>query len=155
LATLITLLVAGCGSNVNAPPASGASGQTARGAASSAGAVDDSRLIHADSEPGSWLTTGRTYDEQGFSPIHDINDRNVSQLGIAWYHDLDTNRGQEATPLMVDGVIYTSEAWSRVLALDARTGKQLWEYDPKVSPELGRIACCDVVNRGVAVWKGK
>jgi PQQ-dependent dehydrogenase (methanol/ethanol family) len=117
--------------------------------------VDSERIINADKEPGNWLTTGRTYDEKRFSPLKQINDRNVAGLGLAWYYNLDTNRGQEATPIVVDGVMYTTEAWSKVLALDARTGKMLWHYDPKVDPEIGRVACCDVVNRGVAVWKGK
>ncbi|HEY4213912.1 MAG TPA: PQQ-dependent dehydrogenase, methanol/ethanol family [Steroidobacteraceae bacterium] len=153
---LTALLMAGCGSKVNGPAAPApSSGAGSAPAAANAATVDDNRLVHADSEPGNWMTTGRTYDEQHFSPLKDINDQNVNQLGIAWYHDLDTNRGQEATPLVVDGVMYTSESWSKVLALDVRTGKLLWEYDPKVNPELGRTACCDVVNRGVAVWKGR
>ena len=151
---LTALLVAGCGSNPGAPPVQ-APGSQSEGLAANAAAVDDNRLVHADSEPGNWMTTGRTYDEQRFSPLRDISDHNVNQLGLAWYHDLDTHRGQEATPLVVDGVMYTSEAWSKVLALDARSGKLLWEYDPKIDPDLGRIACCNVVNRGVAIWKGK
>lgn len=169
LGILATLLVAGCGfngashsaqvSSVGSQTSSGGGRQSASasGTVTAAGAatVDGERIVHADSEPGNWMTTGRTYDEQRFSPLKQINDHDVSQLGLAWYYDLDTNRGQEATPLVVDGVMYTSEAWSKVLALDAKTGRLLWEYDPKVKPEIGRIACCDVVNRGVAIWKGK
>ena len=119
------------------------------------GAVDGARIAGANSEPGNWMTTGRTYDEQRFSPLTQISDANVGQLGLAWSYDLDTNRGQEATPLIVDGVMYTTTAWSKVLALDAKTGKMLWQYDPKVDPAMGRTACCDVVNRGLAAWKGK
>src|SRR5690606_31282147 len=106
-------------------------------------------------EPGQWMSHGRTYSEQRFSPLDQINTENVSELGLAWYADLSTNRGQEATPIMVDGVIYVSEAWSKVNAYDAVTGRQLWHYDPEVDGQWAVNACCDVVNRGVAVWEGK
>jgi quinohemoprotein ethanol dehydrogenase len=79
----------------------------------------------------------------------------VGGLKLAWSYDLDTNRGQEATPLVVDGVIYTSSAWSKVQALDGVTGKLLWQFDPKVPGQAAVNACCDVVNRGVAYWDGK
>ena len=117
--------------------------------------VDAERLIRADSEPGNWLTHGRTYSEQRFSPLNQINDQNVARLGLAWSLDLDTRRGQEATPIVVDGVMYFSTAWSKVLAVKAATGEKLWSYDPKVLPEWAINACCDVVNRGVAAWQGK
>jgi len=117
--------------------------------------VNGSRIINADREPGNWMTYGRTYGEQRFSPLNQMNDRNVSKLGLAWYYDLDTNRGQEATPLVVDGVMYFTSAWGKVFALDAATGKLLWSYDPKVPGNWGVNACCDVVNRGVAAWNGR
>ena len=117
--------------------------------------VDGARIMNADSEPGSWMTVGRTYNEQRFSPLKQINDTNAGQLGLAWSFDLDTARGQEATPLVVDGVMYFSTAWSKVKALDAKTGRAIWQYDPKVPLEYGVKVCCDVVNRGVAMWNGK
>ena len=117
--------------------------------------VNESRILHADREPGNWMTYGRSYDEQRFSPLNLINDRNVSQLGLAWYFDLDTRRGQEATPIVVDGVMYFTTAWSKVFALNAVTGQLLWSFDPKVPGEWAVNACCDVVNRGAAVWNGK
>ena len=119
------------------------------------GAVDGARIIGADGEPGNWLAHGRTYGEQRFSPLDTINDGNVANLKLAWYYDTGTRRGLEATPIVVDGVIYTTGDWSRVYAVDAATGKQLWAYDPKVPREWGVNACCDVVNRGAAVWKGR
>lgn len=125
-----------------------------RSAVSAAAGVDAASIVDADKEPGNWLTHGRTYSEQRFSPLTQINDQNVSWLGLAWYFDLDTKRGQEATPLVVDGVMYFTTAWSRVVALDAATGVRRWVYDPKVPPAWGINACCDVVNRGVAIWKG-
>jgi quinohemoprotein ethanol dehydrogenase len=117
--------------------------------------VNESRIIHADREPGNWMTYGRTYDEQRFSPLNQINDGNVSQLGLAWYFDLDTRRGQEATPIVIDGVMYFTSAWSKVFALNAVSGQLLWSFDPKVPGAWAVNACCDVVNRGVAVWNGK
>jgi quinohemoprotein ethanol dehydrogenase len=117
--------------------------------------VDGARIANADSDAGNWLTYGRTYSEQRFSPLKQISDQNIKQLGLAWHFDLDTHRGQEATPLVVDGVMYFTSAWSKVFALNAATGSLLWKYDPKVPPEWAINACCDVVNRGVAVWDGK
>ena len=117
--------------------------------------VDGARIAAADREPGNWMSHGRTYDEQRFSPLDKINADNVKDLGLAWYADLDTSRGQEATPIVVDGTLYVSTAWSMVKAYDAATGKPLWAYDPQVSRDVAVKACCDAVNRGVAVWKGK
>ena len=99
-----------------------------------------------------WLTHGRTYDEQRFSPLAAIDQGNVKDLKLAWYFDLDTKRGQEATPLVVDGTMYVTSAWSKVFALDARTGKEKWRFDPQVAGDKAIDACCDVVNRGVAAW---
>jgi PQQ-dependent dehydrogenase (methanol/ethanol family) len=117
--------------------------------------VDGARIRAADDEPGNWLTHGRTYSEQRFSPLRQINAENVDELGLAWFFDLDTDRGQETTPIVVDGVMYISTAWSKVKALDAATGQLIWEYDPKVPGRKAVEVCCDVVNRGVAVWKGR
>jgi quinohemoprotein ethanol dehydrogenase len=117
--------------------------------------VDGARIANADAEPGNWLSYGRTYSEQRYSPLARINDKNAQKLGLAWFADLDTNRAQEATPLIVDGVMYVSTAWSLVKAYDARTGRLLWAYDPQVRRELGVNACCDVGNRGVAAWNHK
>jgi PQQ-dependent dehydrogenase (methanol/ethanol family) len=118
-------------------------------------AVDDARLAAADKEPGQWLSYGRTYDEQHYSPLTQIDTTNVGELGLAWFADIPLNQGQEATPIVVDGVIYLNSSWSNVFAYDARTGAQLWRYDPKVPREWAVNVCCGVVNRGVAVWHGK
>ena len=118
------------------------------------GWIDAERLIAADSEPGNWLGHGRTYDEQRFSPLSQIDVSNVSQLGLAWSFELDSTRGVEATPIVVDGVMYLTGTWSRVYALDATNGELLWKYDPQVPGDWARHLCCDIVNRGVAVWEG-
>lgn len=116
--------------------------------------VDAARLQAADTN-GEWLSYGKGYSEQRFSPLNQVDTKTVGQLGLAWYAQFDTDRGQEATPLMVDGVLYTTTAWSKVFAFDAANGKPLWAYDPKVDGSKGFDACCDVVNRGVAAWKGR
>ncbi len=122
---------------------------------SSAGGIDAATLENAASDNSSWLSYGRTYDEQRFSPLTQINTETVGELGLAWFADLDTARGQEGTPLVIDGRIYISTAWSKVKSYDARTGELLWEYDPQVPGEWGAYACCDVVNRGLATWGDK
>ncbi len=119
--------------------------------------VDGARIAAADKEPQNWLSHGRTYSEQRFSPLAKINAGNVGQLGLAWSVDIKsrTARGLEATPIVVDGVIYTSGAWSHVLAIEAKTGKLLWEFDPEIPGHYAGKGCCDIVNRGVAVWGNK
>jgi len=117
--------------------------------------VTDARLVAADTEQDNWLSHGRTYDEQRFSPLKQINDQNVPDLGLAWSFDLTDDRGVEATPIVVDGVLYTTGSWSMVYAFDAAGGELLWKHDPKVPKAWSQYGCCDVVNRGVAVWGDK
>ncbi|HEY1126107.1 MAG TPA: PQQ-binding-like beta-propeller repeat protein, partial [Sphingobium sp.] len=119
------------------------------------GEIDQARLDQADTDDDNWLSYGHGYSEQRYSRLDQVNDGNVKQLTLAWSATLDTTRGQEATPIVVDGIMYTSTAWSKVLALDAATGKILWQFDPVNKGAKGAHACCDVVNRGVAVWKGR
>ena len=117
--------------------------------------MDEERVASADAEPGSWLVHGRTWGEQRHSPLRTVHTRNVADLGLAWSAPTGTKRGLEATPIVVDGVLYATGSWSIVFALDAATGREIWRHDPKVPRAKGRDACCDVVNRGVAVWKGR
>ncbi|MGC2033116.1 MAG: PQQ-dependent dehydrogenase, methanol/ethanol family [Steroidobacteraceae bacterium] len=121
-----------------------------------AGNVDAARLAGADAEPQNWFTTGRDKDGSYYSPLSHIDAKNIARLGFAWQYDLGLPmRGQEATPVVIDGVMYTSGTWGYVYAVDAATGRELWRYDPKPDYFTGRHPCCDLVNRGVAVWKGK
>ena len=117
--------------------------------------VNDKQLRRADERPGEWLTHGRDYAETRFSPLKQIDAASVARLGLAWSFEAETNRGLEATPLVAGGVIYTTGSWSMVYAVDARTGKLIWKWDPMVPREFGQKACCDVVNRGVALYRGK
>src|ERR1700733_4840948 len=117
--------------------------------------VDDSRLRSRDQDTSNWLMYGRTYDDHRFSPLNQINEQTVGKLGLAWSRELGTTRGLEATPLVEDGIIYTSGNWSVVYAIDAKTGKVRWTFDPKVQRARAYFICCDVVNRGVALYQGK
>ena len=117
--------------------------------------VTPARLADPAAEPQNWLTTGHDYGDTRFSALALIDAANVGRLGLVWYHDLDTHRGQEATPVVIDGVMYSTSAWSKVQAFDAASGRLLWQFDPKVPGRTAIHACCDVVNRGVAVWRGR
>ena len=143
LASVLTLGLAACSVSESAPDAS---------------ALPDTGVTDAmiAAAPGDeWLSYGRDYGEQRFSPLTQINAESVGDLGLAWFADLDTARGQEATPLMHDGVLYISTAWSKVMAFDAKTGAVKWTYDPQVPRETLVAACCDAVNRGVALYGDK
>jgi len=144
-----------------APQAAQGALQAAQGAfqaaqgAPQARAVDDARLAAANSEPDNWLSHGRTWSEQRYSPLAQIDAQNVARLAPAWVYATGESRGHEATPLVVDGVMFVTLPWSIVVALDATSGRQLWRHDPRVPRAWGRYACCDVVNRGVAAYQGK
>jgi len=118
------------------------------------GAVQDKQIATIEDNSGDWLTYGRNYGEERYSPLGQITKENVGQLGLAWSLNLGTKRGIEATPLVVDGIMFISGPWSVVYAINTRNGKLLWTYDPQVPKEFGEKACCDVVNRGVAMYKG-
>src|SRR5882672_2845723 len=117
--------------------------------------VDDAALRSSDSDSANWISYGRTYSEQRFSPLKQIDEQSVSRLGLAWSFDLGTRRGLEATSLVKDGVLYTTSAWSVVYAFHARTGQLLWMFDPHVAKDHAKFVCCDVVNRGVALYRGR
>ena len=115
--------------------------------------VTQERINNPNAEPHNWLTHGRDYAEQRYSPLKKINENTVSELGLAWHKDMLYNRGLEATPIIIDGVMFVSGLWSTVYALDATTGEQLWFYDSRVPRDTtARKMCCDAVSRGVAVW---
>jgi len=124
------------------------------------GWIDEERLLQADKEPGQWMSLGRNFKQQHYSPLRQINTENIDKLGLAWEYDARskigrTPRGLEATPIVIDGIMFTSGAWGVVYALDAKTGSEIWRYDPDVDASYARRVCCDVVNRGVQVWEGK
>src|SRR6476660_2596453 len=118
-------------------------------------AVDGASIRTNTAMSNDWPTIGLDYAETRFSKLHDINADNVKKLGLVWTYPLESSRGVEATPVVVDGIMYVTAAWSVVHAVDARTGKRIWSFDPGVDREKGYKGCCDVVNRGVALYKGK
>jgi len=107
----------------------------------------------ATGEPDQWLTPGRDANGTFYSPLRDINAGNVGKLGFAWDYHLGTNRGQESTPLVIDGVMYATSNFGRVYALDAASGKELWTYDPRIDGQWARYACCDAINRGLTTFE--
>ena len=122
------------------------------------GWVNDQRIIDSPlREPGSWLTYGQNYKEQRFSQLSQITPENVDELGLAWSRQIgDYNMRMQGTPLVVDGVMYVTNGWSVVYALDAATGSEIWRYDPEVDRSYMRLACCGPAhNRGVAIYEGK
>jgi len=125
--------------------------------ASSGGAapVGDAELRNSDKDAGNWLMYGRTYDDHRFSPLNQINEQTIGKLGLAWSHEFGSTRGLEGTPLVKDGIIYATGNWSVVYAIDAKTGQVRWTYDPKVPRARAYFICCDVVNRGAALYHGK
>lgn len=118
-------------------------------------AVDSASIKANTATSNDWPTIGLDYAETRFSKLNQINTDNVKKLGLVWSYSLDSSRGVEATPVVVDGIMYQTASWSVVHAIDARTGKKIWSFDPGVDREKGYKGCCDVVNRGVAVYKGK
>ncbi|MEO8315456.1 MAG: PQQ-dependent dehydrogenase, methanol/ethanol family [Pseudomonadota bacterium] len=120
-------------------------------APSGTGAITQERLLKGTDLTNQWPTYGGSYNEQRFSPLTRINDTNVSQLGLAWYGDYDSNQNQHGSPLYADGVIYVSASRNHLYAFDARTGKRLWTYAPVQVPHsnLGNA------NKGIAMWNGK
>ena len=113
------------------------------------------RNADAAANVGEWMSYSRTWDEQRFSPLDRINDENVGQLGLAWFDDLETMRGVQASPLVIDGVLYNVSIYNVITAYDGRTGRKLWTYDPEVGAEWARLACCGPSSRGIAAWNGK
>ncbi len=110
----------------------------------------------ASEDPQNWYAGGRDQDGTYFSPLAKIDAGNIGKLGFAWSYDLgEPKRGQEATPIVIDGVMYTSGTWGYVYAVDAASGRELWRFDPKADFQSAWNPCCDLVNRGVAVAKGK
>ena len=138
--------------------------------AQQAGLVDDHALVNSGKNANEWLMNGRDYNEQRYSPLNQIDASNVSKLGLAWYYDTGSDRGTvETTPIVSNGVMYATLPWSVVVALDARTGKEKWRWDPKI-PHMnfppgsagnpnkvreGPSVCCGPANRGVAIYDGK
>jgi quinohemoprotein ethanol dehydrogenase len=117
--------------------------------------VDDAALAN-EADGTNWAGFGRTYSEQRYSPLTEIDVGSVRRLGIAWHLDLPADRSLTGTPLVVDGVMYFNGSYNVVRAVDARSGKLLWEFDPEVTEVAGdRLRMMWDWNRGIAYWKGR
>ncbi len=117
-------------------------------------AVDDQMLINADNNQGNWLSYGRNYQEDRYSKLDQITKSNVDQLNLAWAKELNVSKGLQATPLVVDGVMFFSGPFNQVWAMDARTGEQIWYLDPQFDHDKNINLCCGFTNRGLAMYKG-
>jgi quinohemoprotein ethanol dehydrogenase len=120
--------------------------------------VDDASLRNVGQSKGEeWLSYGFTPQETRYSPLTQIDRNNVSRLGLAWSYEVGPGGGgQEATPLVHNGVIFSTTQWSVVFAVDARTGKEKWRWDPEVNQTTVRSKiCCGIVQRGIALYDGK
>ncbi|HKV05068.1 MAG TPA: PQQ-dependent dehydrogenase, methanol/ethanol family [Candidatus Acidoferrales bacterium] len=132
--------------------------------------VDDNALKNAAKDGAEWLTNGHDYADTRYSPLKQIDAANVSRLGLAWYYDTNSFPGTlETTPIISDGTLYGTATWSVVFALDARTGKEKWRWDPQIGHQnfpqgstgkpdkvrTGPSFCCGPGNRGVAIYDGK
>src|SRR5262249_68992 len=116
--------------------------------------VDQNALKNAD-KGTEWLSYGHTYSEQRYSTLKQIDATNVGRIGLAWSFEVGDGGGnQEATPLFANGVLYGITNWSITFAVDARTGKEIWRYDPEVKHGGVRL-CCGVISRGIALYEGK
>jgi len=133
-------------------------GITAATAVLAAGDVDEKRVI-AEAEDGrNWFLKGGSFNGEHYSPLAQVDDRSVGDLGLAWSTDLPVPDGIAATPIVIDGVIYLSGAYSVVFAIDAATGKVLWSHAPRVRERQAadpNMSWPARANRGVAVWQGK
>ncbi|MBV8728752.1 MAG: PQQ-binding-like beta-propeller repeat protein, partial [Acidobacteriia bacterium] len=119
--------------------------------------VDDVALRNSGKTGDEWLTNGLNYGETRFSPLKQIDTSNISRLGLVWSYEVGPGGGtQESTPLFSSGVVYSVTNWSIVFALDARTGKEKWRWDPEVNhTAVAPRICCGVVNRGLGLYEGK
>jgi PQQ-dependent dehydrogenase (methanol/ethanol family) len=139
-------------------------------AAQQAPHVDDKTLLNAGKTGDQWLMAGGNYEATRYSPLTQIDSSNVSRLGLAWFYDTDSLPGTlEASPVISNGILYGTVTWGAVFAVDARTGKEKWRWDPheghhnfppgsERNPDkvrTGPSLCCGPGNRGVAVYDGK
>jgi quinohemoprotein ethanol dehydrogenase len=119
--------------------------------------IDDLALRNAGRTGEEWLTYGLTPGETRYSPLKQLDPTNVSRLGLAFAYEIGQGGGnQEATPLYSNGTLYSITQWSVVYAVDARTGKERWRWDPEVNQTAVRPKiCCGIVQRGIAIYQGK
>jgi alcohol dehydrogenase (cytochrome c) len=123
--------------------------------ATSAWAIDPSRIESADKNPNDWLTYHGSYKSWHYSPLDQINVDNVDQLKVAWMHQPGrSTRGLESFPLVADGTLYYSGSYSRLFALNGATGEVIWSYFPELNEDLIAAQTHSPFNRGIALGHG-
>ena len=113
--------------------------------------VTQDRLVRAGENPSDWLIYGGNYAATWFTPLKQIDTTNVNRLAPAWAFSMGVLGGQDGVPVVNNGIMYITSAWSKLFALDAKTGTLLWMYEADLPENISAMLCCDVVNRGVAV----
>lgn len=113
--------------------------------------VGEDRLLNGEKDPNNWLMVNRTYDSKRYSPLTQITTRNVNNLVLKWTFPMDGDARQESTPIVNNGIMIVTGPWSKLYALDARTGTLLWMHTAELPDDLPGLLCCKGVNRGVAV----
>jgi len=116
--------------------------------------ITDEALTNADAQQGNWLSYGRNYKEDRYSTLNQITKENVKDLGLAWSEEIGTKRGLQATPLVVDGIMYFSGPFNKVWAYDVRTGEEIWQFIHDYNTDANLDLCCGFSNRGLAIYKG-
>jgi alcohol dehydrogenase (cytochrome c) len=152
IAILLAALTAGC-ARLPAEPAIANQDSKQKAPAEQAqpvGSVTEKDLLNAATNNANWLMYGRTYDAQRFSPLAQVNKKNVNKLIPVWTFQTGVLDGFECTPLVIDGIMYISTPWNHAYAVDCKTGAQLWHYQKSLPENLA--LCCDAVNRGLAAW---
>jgi alcohol dehydrogenase (cytochrome c) len=117
-------------------------------------AQSDSELARGSANTAGVLNYGMGYDLQRYSPLKQINARNVHKLAPVWNYSLDDNRSEESQPLVYKGVLYIT-THAMTAAVDVKTGNQLWKTKLEYPPDVPRVVCCGIINRGAAIYDGK
>ena len=117
--------------------------------------VTDDMLLNADKDASNWLLYGRDYQTTRYSPLKQVNKDTVGKLKPVWNLSFGVLEGQDSQAVVVNGTVYVTTSFNKVIAADGNTGKILWKYDRELPGDVFPKLCCDVVNRGVAVYKNK
>jgi alcohol dehydrogenase (cytochrome c) len=117
--------------------------------------VTDKMLLEAHKEASNWLMAGRDYAGTRYSPLAKINVKSVKRLVPVYSFALGTLDAQNTTPIVVDGIMYVTASHGKIYAVNAATGQELWSYSHPLPDNIGKMMCCDVGNRGAAVFEDK
>jgi alcohol dehydrogenase (cytochrome c) len=117
--------------------------------------VTDDMLLNAHKEADNWRMVGRDYMSTRYSPLKQVNTRNVKRLVPKWTFSFGVLDAQNTTPLVHDGVMYVTSSHGRTFAVDAKSGSMIWQYNHQLPEDVGKYMCCDIGNRGAALYGDK